>query len=220
MGTITSQITTLTIVYSTVYSSADQRKHQSSASLAFVRGIHRRLVNSPHKWPVTRKMFPFDDVIMSLQFFSSYITAIYIIVEICACALSVVIQILIIKMYYYQGIRPVPAWLVAITKCHKDNAINPITAEDDFEFKQDAQDQENASNPSHDGNDVDRSKELSNHQGTRESRRDASSNMKKEFNQDDWQHIARVCDNFCFALFLIFHSVFIVAVIFTLLKED
>ena len=42
----------------------DQRKHQRSASLAFVRGIHRGPVNSPHKWPVTRKMFPFDDVIM------------------------------------------------------------------------------------------------------------------------------------------------------------
>ena len=64
MGTIASQITSLTIVYSTVYSNADQRKHQSSASLAFVRGIHRRPVNSPHKWPVTREMFPFDDVIM------------------------------------------------------------------------------------------------------------------------------------------------------------
>ena len=64
MGTIASQITSLTIVYSTVYSDADQRKHQSSASLAFVRGIHRGPVNSPHKWPVTRKMFPFDDVIM------------------------------------------------------------------------------------------------------------------------------------------------------------
>ena len=55
MGTIASQITSLTNVYSTVYSDADQRKHQSSASLAFVRGIHRRPVNSPHKWPVTRK---------------------------------------------------------------------------------------------------------------------------------------------------------------------
>ena len=64
MGTMASQITSLTIVYSTVYSSADQRKHQSSASLAFVRGIHRGPVNSPHKWPVTRKMFPFDDVII------------------------------------------------------------------------------------------------------------------------------------------------------------
>ena len=64
MDAIASQITSLTIVYSIVYSDADQRKHQSSASLAFVRGIHRGPVNSPHKWPVTRKMFPFDDVIM------------------------------------------------------------------------------------------------------------------------------------------------------------
>ena len=64
MGMIASQITSLTIVYSIIYSDADQRKHQSSASLAFVRGIHWWPVNSPHKWPVTRKMFPFDDVIM------------------------------------------------------------------------------------------------------------------------------------------------------------
>ena len=63
MGAIATQITSLTIVYSTVYSGADQRKHQSSA-LAFVWGIHRGPVNSPHKWPVTRTMFPFDDVIM------------------------------------------------------------------------------------------------------------------------------------------------------------
>ena len=59
MGTIASQITSLTIVFSNVYSDADQRKHQSSASLAFVRGIHREPVNPSHKWPVTRKMFPF-----------------------------------------------------------------------------------------------------------------------------------------------------------------
>ena len=71
MGSIASQITSLTIVYSTVYSDAVQRKHQSPASLAFVRGIHRRPVrspvNSPHKWPVTRKMFPFDNVIMNFK---------------------------------------------------------------------------------------------------------------------------------------------------------
>ena len=48
----------------TVYSGSDQRKHQSSASLVFVRGIHRWPVNSPHKGPATRKMFPFDDVII------------------------------------------------------------------------------------------------------------------------------------------------------------
>ena len=64
MGTMASQITSLTIVNATVYSGAHQRKHQSSASLVFVRGIHRGPVNSPYKWPVTRKMFPFDDVII------------------------------------------------------------------------------------------------------------------------------------------------------------
>ena len=61
---MTSQITSLTIVYSAVYSGADQRKHQSSVTLTFVREIHRGPVNSPHKRSVTRKMFPFDVVIM------------------------------------------------------------------------------------------------------------------------------------------------------------
>ena len=68
MSAIASQITGVTIVYSTVCSGVDQRNHQSSASLDFVRGIHGWPVNSPHKGPVTRKMLPFDDVIMvSLQ---------------------------------------------------------------------------------------------------------------------------------------------------------
>ena len=64
MGSMVSQITSLTLVYSTVFSGPYQRKHQSSASLAFMRRIYRGPVKSPHKWPVTRKMFPFDDVIM------------------------------------------------------------------------------------------------------------------------------------------------------------
>ena len=67
MGGMASQITSLTIVYSTVYSGADQRKHQSSASLAFVCGIRRLSVNSPHKWPVTQKMVSFDDVIIQIS---------------------------------------------------------------------------------------------------------------------------------------------------------
>ena len=69
MSLMASQITSLTIVYSAVYSGADQRKLQSSASLAFVRWIHRGSANSPHKRPVTRKMFPFDDVIMNVKLF-------------------------------------------------------------------------------------------------------------------------------------------------------
>ena len=66
MGAMASQITSLTLVYSIVYSGRDERKHQSTASLVFVRGIHRWPVNSPHKGQVTRKMFPFYDVIMTI----------------------------------------------------------------------------------------------------------------------------------------------------------
>ena len=64
-GAMASEITGVSIVCSSVGLGADQRNHQSSLSLAFVRGIHRWPVNSPHKGPVTRKMFPFGDVIMS-----------------------------------------------------------------------------------------------------------------------------------------------------------
>ena len=66
MNAVASQITSLTIVYSSVYWDVDQRKHQSSASLAFVRSP----VNSPHKGPVTRNVLPFDDVIIFLNTFS------------------------------------------------------------------------------------------------------------------------------------------------------
>ena len=42
------------------------KKTPKLPSLAVVRGIHRWPVNSPHKWSVTRKMFPFDDVITDI----------------------------------------------------------------------------------------------------------------------------------------------------------
>ena len=67
ISAIVSQIIGASIVCSTACSGAYQRMHQSFASLAFVRGIHRWPVNSPHKGPVTRKMLPFDGVIMKLM---------------------------------------------------------------------------------------------------------------------------------------------------------
>ena len=67
MGAMAFQIASLMIVCSAVHSGVDQRKHQSSASLAVLWGIHRWPVNSPPKGPVTRKTFPFDDVIMGVR---------------------------------------------------------------------------------------------------------------------------------------------------------
>ena len=74
LGAMVSQIPSLAIVYSTVHSGADQRKHQNSASLAVVRGSHRWPVNSPHKWPVTWKMFSFDDVMINEEMYKTYMT--------------------------------------------------------------------------------------------------------------------------------------------------
>ena len=63
MSAMTSQITSVSIVCSVVCSGTDQRKHQSW-SLAFVRGIHRGWIDSPHKGSITRKMFPLDGAFM------------------------------------------------------------------------------------------------------------------------------------------------------------
>ena len=75
MGAIASQITGISIVYSIVFPCADQRKHKNSASLAFVRRIHQWPVNSHHKGPMPRKMFPFDGVIMTCcyRYFTSLV---------------------------------------------------------------------------------------------------------------------------------------------------
>ena len=70
MNAMASQITSLTIVYATVYSGSNQRKHQRPATLAFVRGIQRWPVNSPRKGS-TRKNFPFDDVIICTYLLNS-----------------------------------------------------------------------------------------------------------------------------------------------------
>ena len=77
MSAVASEITSVSIVCSTVGSGADQRNHQTSASLAFVRRIHRWPVNSRHKRPVTRKKCPFDDVMSTFSLPSSLITLHY-----------------------------------------------------------------------------------------------------------------------------------------------
>ena len=64
MSMLESQTTCVSIVYSVVVSGDDQRKHQSSTSLASVCGIHQWPLNSLHKGTITWKMFAFDDVIM------------------------------------------------------------------------------------------------------------------------------------------------------------
>ena len=73
MSAMASHIICVSSVCSTVCSGADQGKHQSrSTSLAFVREIHWWPVDSPHKGPVSREIFPFDDVVMRFMLFFSH----------------------------------------------------------------------------------------------------------------------------------------------------
>ena len=65
MATMASQITILTVVYSTVYLDADQRKHQRSASLAFVWGVPRDRWIPRTKGQSRGNFFPFEDFFMS-----------------------------------------------------------------------------------------------------------------------------------------------------------
>ena len=128
MGTIASQVTSNAIVYSTVCSDADQRKHQSSVSLAFVRGIHRKPVNSPHKWPVTREMFPFHDIIMQSNFSSKfmahsnwsnypfYVPIIYIYIYTikpiqCHMLVNVCAPGVARGPFYFHGLNLIPTWI-------------------------------------------------------------------------------------------------------------
>ena len=77
MCAIASQITSISTVYSAVCSGTHQRNHQSSELLAFVSGDHWWLVESPHKGPVTRKMFQFDDVIIWYIMWLTYVCVMF-----------------------------------------------------------------------------------------------------------------------------------------------
>ena len=74
ISAMASQVTSVLNAYSPICSDRDQRKLQSSAPLAFIRGIHQWPVDSSHKWPVTRKIFPFNDVIMITGLFGGVLS--------------------------------------------------------------------------------------------------------------------------------------------------
>ena len=114
MGHMTSQITGISTVCSTMRSGAYQTKYQSSKSPFFVRGIHRWPVNSPHKGPVKRKIFPFDNVIMTSWHSKTHThTYVYIYMCVCVfrCASSLGCKVLINSNGLVCGIFSQPSWI-------------------------------------------------------------------------------------------------------------
>ena len=120
MSAMVSHITGVSMVFSIACSGADQRKHQSSAPLAFVRGIYQWPINSPHKGPVTRKMFPIDDVIMTTirfhQTHASYMYHIYQIMVFVLCSKSMT---LITPFLLFMSIDIIKGYLI----CLLDNKV-------------------------------------------------------------------------------------------------
>ena len=108
MSAMASQIISLTIIYSTVYSGADQRTHQISTTLVFVWGLHRWPKNSPQKGSVTRKMFSFDDVIMYNIYF----------IPICSVGVMLVVRPDVVNLppnlqeFYIRFVFRVSCWWV------------------------------------------------------------------------------------------------------------
>ena len=94
------QITSLTIVYSTYYSGIDQRKHQSSASLTFVRGIHRWPVNSPHKGSLKRKCF-YLEMSSFCHVLWTTLRVVLQLIELYAIVIAIVILIIVIILFEY-----------------------------------------------------------------------------------------------------------------------
>ena len=108
MGVMVSRISSLTIVYSTVYSGADQ----SSASLAFVWGIHRWPVNSPHKWAVTRKMFPghFSSFAMNIRVLKWWATVMFLMSYIKLLGLNIITRVPFASFLGWNGLKWPMLW--------------------------------------------------------------------------------------------------------------
>ena len=127
MGAKASQIISLMSIHSTVYSGTYQRKHESSVSLAFVRGIHRWPVNSPHEGPVTRKMIPLDDSIIGSWLVKSFQHTVISVTENViasnfprpsAATMSTTPKT-DFRISYYIGITYAGQWLWSVSKCER-----------------------------------------------------------------------------------------------------
>ena len=149
--------------------------------------------------------------------FVCYIAAMYITSDICICAFSVGMQLIIVNMYHADGIRPVPGWLMTIAKCHTGKGADVGVGQDDVKCNEEENGEEGPSNNSQTPNDEKHRIRLHTPDAKRE-KDGVPSDVVLQFIKNDWKRVARGCDSLCFSLFLIFHAMFTVAVIFALLK--
>ena len=116
-------------------------------------------------------------------------------------------------MYHAQGIRPVPACLMAIAKLPTIIKVNQ-------DSKQDVTAQGPCPHRPQTQNDIEHHEGLRTDRDNRENNDDASDDMASNFEKHNWRNIAKLCDVACFVLFLGFHLLFIIVVVAMLLKDE
>ena len=120
MSAIASEITGVSIGYLTICSGTDQTKHQSSASLAFIRGIHRSPMTSPHKGPVKRKMFLSDDVTWRSRWHGPTVTSHWL--WLCGCVIHAV------SLWGHEHAITLKRNIVILTMFEVVIKVQPVTA--------------------------------------------------------------------------------------------
>ena len=142
-----------------------------------------------------------------------HIAGTYITVEVCVCAFSLVIRILILNMYHAPGDRPIPACLMAIARCGRKTKMVSISEDHDIKHNGSRVDPEPTPDNSQMRNIMKQHSGMPNIHTTRECRDVIANDITSESATGGWRRIARACDVFCFTSFLTFHILFIVAVV-------
>ena len=146
------------------------------------------------------------------------VAAMYITTDICACAVSVLIQIMIMNMYHASEIRHVPGWLMTVTKCQ--NQIGAVNGQEDIKYSEGVDGQEGGNNDPQNPNDENHRTERRTLDARRESRIGVPKDLASVSIKNDWQRIARGCDVICFVSFLLFHMIFTVTIVSVLIKGE
>ena len=156
---------------------------------------------------------------MQNKFNGFHIAGTYITIEVCVCAFSVMIQIVILNMYHAPGDRPIPACLMAIARCGSKTKIASNNEDHDIKHSGSRIHQEHTPDNSQMRNIMKQHRGMPSIRVTGEYRDVMSNYITSESARGGWRRIARVCDVVCFASFLTFHVLFIVAVVFVTWKS-
>ena len=153
-----------------------------------------------------------------IYFYFLCITGTYLITEIGVCGFYMVIQIFILNLYHVQGVPPLPRCFMIIGKPRKDIGTEQDQNRDDTKCNPDIGDHEDP--PECSFTEVKHQDQLPSRRGESKSIQNSSIMLDLKSAKEARTRIARLCDKFCFVVFVIFHLLFIATVLGKVLKAD